>query len=227
MDYAKEFRKFITSQYLYSGVRLTVAILLPAIVLYQLGLLQNYMAIPMGALCVGLTDNPGPAHHRRNSLLASALINFAVFILTAFARAHPVYIIIEIIFFGMFFSLIGVYGNRVSSIGLMALLVFVFNIDSHLSNKYIFENALWFGAGGMFYVLMSLLLQTLRPYKIIQQMLGECIMETADFLQVKANFYEKNAALEKLDSRLLHLQVNIQQHHADIREVLFKNQKKQ
>ena len=222
MDYIKSFRKFITSQYLYAGIRMTAAVIIPAVILYRMDLLKTMIAIPLGALCVSLTDTPGPFHHRRNSLFASVGINFAVMMITSVLRFHPVLIIAGIIVFGMFFSLIGVYGNRINSIGLIALLVFIFNIDGHIGQEHNFLNALWFSAGGLFYALLSLLQHTLRPYTPIQQLLGECIMETADYLKLKALWYDKNPDYTSLNSRQLQYHITIQQQHNDIRELLFK-----
>ena len=66
LDYRLQYRKFLTSQYLAMGARVTAGAVIPSIVLYHFGLLASYVAIPLGALVVSFTDNPGPPHHRRN-----------------------------------------------------------------------------------------------------------------------------------------------------------------
>ncbi|WP_220399519.1 FUSC family membrane protein [Filimonas effusa] len=221
-DYTREFRKFINGQYLYTGVRLTAGVVIPAFVLYHFDLLSVCMALPLGALCVGLTDAPGPPHHRKNGLIASILINFVVAVITGYSREFPWLIGFEIIVFGLFFTLIGIYGNRISSIGLIALLVFIFNIDSHLEDHSIWNDALLFTAGGVWYALLSLLLYSLRPFRLIQQLMGECLIDTAAYLRIKAAFYRKKPDFNELNADLMRYQVLIQQHHADLREMLFK-----
>lgn len=227
MDYAQEFRKFISSQYLYTGVRITAGAVIPALVLNQYGMLASMMAVPLGALCVGFTDNPGPVQHRRNAMGLSILFNFIVAMIAGLSRLHPLFIGIEIIVFGLFFSLLGVYGNRANSIGSIALLVFIFNIDAHLAPggttlKSILINAGYFTAGGLWYALLSLGLHTLRPYKPIQQLLGECLMETARYLEIKAAFYKKDPQFTELYSALMRSQISIHQHQDELREMLFK-----
>lgn len=227
MDYAQEFRKFISSQYLYSGVRITAGAVIPAIILYQNGLLGSMMAVPLGALCVGFTDNPGPIQHRRNAIFISIFFNFLVAVLAGLSRGHSWIIGIELVVLSMFFSLLGVYGNRANSIGSIALLVFIFNIDAHLSptgNDFrgILINAGWFTVGGVWYAILSLVLHTLRPYKLIQQLLGECLMETARYLDVKAAFYKKNPDYKELYRSLMRHTVAIQHHQDELREMLFK-----
>jgi len=225
MDYGRAFRKFITGQYLTMGLILTSSVIVPAVILYRLNILTATTAVPLGALCTGLTDSPGPILHRKNSLFASVTINFVMVLIAGLSRNYPALIFCEIVLFGMFFSLIGVYGSRINSIGLIALLVFIFNIDSHLGGANIFKTSLLFSAGGMFYALLALLQGVLRPYKLIQQLMGECIIETAEYLQTKAEFYKPNADTKLLYDALIKHQVNIHQQHEHLRELLFKTRK--
>src|SRR5258706_2078423 len=133
MDYRSALKKIISGQYLYSGIRTTAATIIPALILYHYNVLALMSAVPLGALVVSLTDSPGPFHHRRNTILASICINFLVVVITTSLHHNPVFIAVAIIVFGMFFSLLGIYGNRANSIGLIAVLVFIFNIDSKAS----------------------------------------------------------------------------------------------
>jgi uncharacterized membrane protein (TIGR01666 family) len=225
MDYTREFKKFINSQYLHTGVRVTAGVIIPAVVLYHYGLLAQMMAIPLGALCVSLTDNPGPPHHRRNGVIASIIINFIVAVITGYSHHSPVLVAVEVVVFGLFFTLIGIYGSRVSSIGLIAQLVFIFNIDGHLAGMHILHEALLFSAGGFWYAFLSMVLYNLRPYKLIQQLLGECLIDTAYYLRARAVFYQQAPDYTTATSDLIRYQVQIQQHHTDLREMLFKTRR--
>jgi hypothetical protein len=71
MNYSSELKKFLTSQYIYSGARIALAIVVPSIILAQFGLLKEYFLFPLGTSFVGLTDQPGPFIRRRNTLLLS------------------------------------------------------------------------------------------------------------------------------------------------------------
>ena len=222
MDYRTELKKFITSQHLYTGVRVTAGVIIPAFILYHYGILASAMAIPLGALCVSLTDTPGPVKYRRNTLIASVILNFLVALITGYIKSYEPFVFLAIIIFGMFFSLIGIYGNRINTLGSIALLVFIFNIDAHVNRQHVLYNALLFSAGGIYYTLFSLMLQKLRPYKLIQQSLGECLVETSNYLRTKAGFYGKNAEYGELFNQLMRYQVTIKQHQDDLREMLFK-----
>jgi uncharacterized membrane protein (TIGR01666 family) len=220
MDYQLELRKFISSQYLYAGLRITAGVIIPAIVLYQYGLLTAMIGIPLGALFVSLTDNPGPIAHRRNAMLIAIALNAAVVIITAYSRVSAFMIGVEIIVFGIFFSLIGIYGNRATSIGLIALIVFILNIDSSLHQEPL-QRGWQIAAGGVWYALMSLALHTLRPYRPIQQLLGECLMETAVYLRTRALFYDKGRDYEAIFRELMLHQVHIHTLQDELRVMLY------
>lgn len=222
MDYSRAFRKFISGQYLTLGIILTASVIIPAAILYQFDILKTTTALPLGALCTGLTDTPGPVMHRRNTLAASLAINFVMVLVAGYSHGIAPLIIAELVVFSLFFSLLGVYGSRASSIGLIALLVFIFNIDAHTGTYSIIYTALLFTGGGLLYATIALLQNSLRPYKLIQQLMGECIIETAEYLNTKAAFYKPNPDSTKLYDDLIKHQVNIHQQHQNLRELLYK-----
>ncbi|MBS1936040.1 MAG: FUSC family protein, partial [Bacteroidetes bacterium] len=84
-------------------------------------------------------------------------------------------------------------------------------------------NALYILAGGTWYTLLSLLLYSFRPYKLAQQALGDCIQSTADYLRIKAAFYDKEVDYNREYRRLLEQQVSIHEKQNLVRELLFKS----
>jgi uncharacterized membrane protein YccC len=220
MDYQLTFKKIFSSQYLFTGLRITASALIPALVLYHYDALASMSAIPLGALVVSSTDSPGPFLHRRNTIFTSICINFLVVIITISLNHNPVLLTLAIILFGMFFSLIGIYGTRVNSVGIVALLVFIFNIDSRASFSGALYNGLLFTAGGTIYFLMSLLLHRLRPYRYLQLQLGESLRSIAAYIDTAANLFQTKAPDDQLFSRLRQEQITIQQEQDNLREML-------
>ena len=219
----RQLRKFLGSQNLYTSVRLTAAALIPSVILYHYHLLASAIALPLGVMFTGFSDSPGPLHHRRNSLAVSIFFNFFISLIAGVLHTYTPLVIIAVIFFGMFFSLIAVYGTRAGSVGLNALIVFIFNIDGHLlATNTALHEALLFAAGGVWYAALSLALYTLRPYKLMQQMLGECVIETAGYLRTKGGFYGETPDYDNLSNQLIQYQVTIRQTQEDLREMLFK-----
>lgn len=220
MDYQLELRKFISSQYLYTGLRVTAGVIIPSLVLYNYGMLASMIGIPLGALFVSLTDNPGPIAYRRNGMFLSIALNFLVAVIATYSRVSGFMIGVEIVVLGFFLSLIAVYGNRANTIGLVALIVFILTLDPSQHLKPL-EQGLYLTIGGIWYALLSLVLYTLRPYRLIQQLLGECLMETAIYLRTRSLFYGKERDEENIFKQLMQHQVNIHNHQLELREMLF------
>src|ERR1700722_11946344 len=91
MDYIKQYKSFINSHYLNGAIRITIGIMLSAILLSHFNNLTAGVAVSIGAMCVGNTDNPGPIHHRRNGMIACVLIIFLVSLITGWANGSPVW----------------------------------------------------------------------------------------------------------------------------------------
>jgi uncharacterized membrane protein YccC len=120
MDYIRTYKSFINSHNLSDAVRITVGIILPAVVLGYFNYLSAGIVVSLGAMCVGNADNPGPIHHRRNGMIACILILFAVTLLTGLASSSPLLTGILVTIFCFVFSMMGIYGSRASSIGVNA-----------------------------------------------------------------------------------------------------------
>ena len=225
MDYIKQYKSFINSHYLNGAIRITVGITLPAILLSHFNNLAGGIALSLGAMCVGNTDNPGPIHHRRNGMIACVLIIFLVTLLIGLASASPLVTGLLVCVFCFVFSFMGVYGTRASSIGVNALLVMVLNIDRHHTPLESLITATYVLVGGVWYTVLSLLLYSFRPYKLVQQALGDCIQATAGYMRAKADFYSKDLDYDKAYRQLVESQVAVIEKQDLIRELLFKSRK--
>ncbi len=223
MDYIKEYKSFINSYYLSDSVRMTIGIALPAIVFSYFNLLAAGIVVSLGAMCVSMPDNPGPIHHRRNAMMICTGIVFIVALLTGFAAPRPVLFGMLIFIVCFFFSMLGVYGARANSIGISALIVMVLNIDRPQQGWNVVLNAAFVCAGGVWYMLLSLLLYSIRPYKLAQQALGDCILATSDYLRIRASFYDKKVNYENTYRQMLEQQIDVHEKQNLVRELLFKS----
>ena len=223
MDYLKQYKSFVNSYYLSEGVRITIGVTLPAIILSYLNNLSAGIIISLGALCASMPDNAGPVHHRRNAMLVCDGIVFFAALITGFASANTIVLGITIAIFCFMFAMMGVYGSRATSIGLAALFVMVLNIDRQNQGWNILLNAAYILTGGIWYTILSLSLTSFRPYKLAQQALGECIQSSAGYLRIKATFYEKGDDFTDRYTKLLDKQIEVHQMQDLVRELLFKS----
>ncbi|MEO5685259.1 MAG: FUSC family membrane protein [Chitinophagaceae bacterium] len=223
MDLIKEYKSFINSYYLGEGLRITTGAVIPALVLNYFGWLSVGILVSLGAVCVSASDSPGPILHRRNGMQVCTAIIFVVCLVTGYVAPYPFALGCWVAIACFIFSMIGVYGGRVISIGIAALLVMVLNMSKPGHGWNILLNALYVTAGGLWYMVLSLVLYHVRPYKLIQQALGDCIMATADYLRTRASFYESNIDYDTVYRQLMEQQVQVQHKQDLLRELLYKS----
>ncbi|WP_027384554.1 FUSC family protein [Epilithonimonas caeni] len=225
MNYSSELKKFLTSQYIYSGARIALAIVIPSIILAQFGLLKEYFLFPLGTSFVGLTDQPGPFIRRRNTLLLSIFSFFLIALFASIIKDFPIAVYLEIILCGFFFSMIGVYGLRLATFGSLALVVLSIFIDGHLTGDDIFRSSFIFFLGCFWFFIVFMVVSTLQPYKLASQVVGENYLELADYLRIKAKYYTKDPDFDSLLNQLISQQIKIKNHQEDTREIVFKTRK--
>jgi len=223
MDYVKEYKSFINSHYLSEGVRITVGIVLPALLLNHFNLLPVGVVVSLGAMSVSITDNPGPVHHRKNGMIACIVINTVTALITGFAAPHYLLLAVLIVVACFVFSMVAVFGTRANAIGVSALLILVLNIDRQHQGWDVVINAAYILCGAVWYMILSLLLYSFRPYKLAQQALGDCIIATADYLRVRATFYEKEVDYDNTYQLMMEQQIAVHEKQHLVRELLFKS----
>jgi len=117
-----------------------------------------------------------------------------------------------------------IYGNRASAIGTAALIIMIFTIDKAVvANTGVWKHALYILTGGIWYTILSMLLSQIRPYRLAQQALAECIREVAVFVKIKADFYDLETNHDENYMKLVEQQVVVHQHQDEVRELLFKS----
>ena len=219
----QDIRYFLFSQYLSDGLRVTLEILLPAVIFAQFEMVSTGILISMGALCVSIADAPGPVEHKRNGMLYCNLFIFLVAILTGVFN-HNIFLLgFLILFSSFFFTMFSVFGNRATSIGTAALLILILRMSTVLPFLKILNDSLLILAGGVWYMLIALLFYKLTPYRPAQRSLGDCIHETAKFLRIKSALFSTDTILQNEYRKLVEQQVVVNEKQNAVRELLFKN----
>ena len=219
---AREIQYFFYSQAFADGFRTSFAILLPALLGNYLGYFDIGLTISLGAVCTNLVDSPGPIIHRKNALFITTVFVFCVAGLTSLARLNIYTMGLEIVLATFFFSMFNVYGNRATSVGNAVILVMILTMDTPTESDEILPHALLVFAGGLFYTILSLLLHTIRPYRIAQRVLADCVREISTYLSIKADFYNSASGIEENYRKLVAQQIVVNEKQDAARELLFK-----
>jgi uncharacterized membrane protein (TIGR01666 family) len=223
MERTQQIRYFLFSQYLADGIRVTLEIITPAVVFILLGKMEIGMTLSLGALCVSISDGPGPVVHKRNGMFYCNIFIFIMALLTGFLNHNMITLGALILAATFFFSMFSVYGNRAASMGTAALLIMILRMSYVLPPEEVFRESLLVLAGGVWYMVVALLLYTINPFRPAQRSLGKCIHETAKYLQIKSEMYNPVSDLDQLYKKLLDQQVIVNESQDTVRELLFKN----
>jgi uncharacterized membrane protein (TIGR01666 family) len=218
----REIKSFFYSQYFSDGLRMSFGILFPSLLLMQLKHFDTGITMSLGALCICTIDSPGPLYHKRNAMAVGNICLFIVAVITGFARLNVFTLGLEITLLSFLFSMFTVYGNRAASVGTCALLIMIFMMDKGAKPNEVLGLSLIILAGGIWYLLFSLIFFGIRPYRAAQQTLGENIADIAKFLRIKADFYLSDTDIDENYRKLVSQQIKVSQHQDAVRELLFK-----
>lgn len=224
-DSTTRMTKFFTSQYLYAGVRIALAIVIPSLILAYFGLLKEYFIFPLGTSFVGLTDMAGPYCRRRNTLILACVLFTFIALVGSLFQGYPFLIFLEIIFFGIFLSIIGVYGMRLAAVGGLGLVVMAIFIDGELASGGLVKTLITLFLGCFWYVIIFMSVSRLQPYKLAQQMIGENYLQLAEYSRIKAKYYHQKSDINALHRAVISKQIVIKNLQEETREVVFMTRK--
>lgn len=222
MEKRQNIQYFLFSQYLADGIRITLEIILPAVILAQFGKLDVGLIISTGAFAVSLTDAPGPIEHKRNGMLYCILCTFLIALVTGFCNTNIYLLGLLILLCSFFFTMFSVFGNRAASLGTAVLLILVLRMDKIATPLEVVYDSLLILCGGIWYMLVALLFFKLYPYRPAQRLLGYCLHETARFLKIKSALYNINTNIDEEYKKLVAQQVVVNEKQDDLRELLYK-----
>ncbi|GAB3649748.1 FUSC family membrane protein [Echinicola sediminis] len=228
MSYLKpvELKSFILGQYFTDGVKITLGVLLPAVFFAYLGDFRMGISISLGAFLVSISDSTGPMAHRRTGMVASCVVVFLSALVTGFLNSSVALMVVLIPVLCFVFAMFTAYGNRASSVGAGALLAMAISIDHQKTSDDIMTYALLVLAGGVWYTLLSLSVMEMRPYRVAQQALGECILQVSKYLRLKSNFYKSEQDIGQNFQQLASAQVSVNEHQDNVREILYTTRKR-
>ena len=131
MNYINEYKKFINSYNFSDAVRVSIGIILPAVIFGYYGQLSTGILVSLGAMVTSTADVPGPIQRRMTGMVATILLIFIIASIIGYSNSQ--HILLGFIIAGLCFilTLIGIYGNRVNNIGFAGLLIMVLSLDRY------------------------------------------------------------------------------------------------
>lgn len=225
MEQAKEIKSFFYGQYFSEGIRISLGCMVPVLVCAAIGQFYVGTLISFGALLIGLSDSPGPASHRRTGMLACLALCVATFFVTILAHSSIWFMFAVIGILSFTYSMFGVFSSRASTVGAMAMLMMLTNVDDRYSFEEELQFLLLFLIGAVWYMVVSFSFTKIRPYRLAQQELAESIRHVGDFLRLKSNFYNTKTDYDQNYLKLIEKQVVVHEHQEKVRDLLLRSKR--
>ena len=216
-------RTFTDSTNFTNAIKVTVASVIPVFALSQFCHFEMGFTIALGAFLTYPSDIPSNLKHKINGVLVAALIVAACNLLVNLLHPFPwiLYPVIAVLIF--FLSMIAVYGHRANMVSFSGLLA-VSLAFGHIHDGWeIVQNSGLMLLGGLFYLFVSLCFHLLRPHRYVELQIAESIRLTAKYLKLRGDLWNVDANRAKIIEKQLHLQVELNTIHENIREILIRN----
>lgn len=225
MKQSKEIKSFFYGQYFAEGLRITIGSIIPVVVCALLDQLFVGTLISLGALLVGLSDTPGPPHHRRTGMLACLGVCLFTFLVTISVNNSFILMGVVLAIISFSYSMFGVFNARAATVGAMGILMMLIHIEGEYTLKEEMQFILFFIIGAVWYMIVSFSFNKIQPYRLAQQELAESIRHVAEFLRLRANFYNVKTDHNQNYLKIIEKQIEVHQHQENVRELLFRSKR--
>lgn len=213
-------RKFTDSLDFAKAVKVTIAGVIPVVVLSFLGYFHFGFTVALGALLTYPSDISSNLRHKINGIIVGAIIVAGSALIVSLAYPYPVLfypILVGLIFL---LSMISVYGQRATQVSFSGLLSISLVFSKIYAGAELWQHCGLMLAGGLFYFAVSMLFYYFRPHRYAEFQISECIRLTSKYLKLRGDLWNVDADREKIIGKQLRLQVDLNAIHQNIRETL-------
>ena len=216
----KSIQKFTDSTFFTSALKVTSAAVIPVLILSYYGNFQMGFTIALGSIFAYLSDIPSSAQNKTKVILITAFLVSGLTISVNLLYPFPLifYPFLAIVIFCI--SMLAVYGQRATMVSFSCLVAISLAFANISTGWTMLINCGLIFSGALFYLLVSLIFQYLKPHRYVELELANCIKLTAKYLKLRGNLWTVDANRKAIAEKQLHLQVALNTIHQNIREAL-------
>jgi uncharacterized membrane protein (TIGR01666 family) len=216
-------KKFTDSSYFTNALKVTIAAVIPVLLFTFLGNFEIGFTIAVGAFLTYPSDIPSSLKDKIQGVFVTVLLISGANLLINITYPHIwiFYPFLAVLIF--FLSMLSVFGRRATVVSFSVLLSVSLAFANLESGWGMIQHVLLLFAGGIFYLLISLLFNYIWPYRYLELQIAECIKLTAKYLKLRGDLWNPNADKKAIIEKQLYLQVELNEIHQNIREVLISN----
>lgn len=215
--------KKISDNHLYDAIKIAVAGSIPFIFFHEPDNFSIAFAISLGAILNAPTDIQSSLKHKINGLVLGSFCIALITFLLGVTKPYPILfypVFITIIFFS---TMLSVYGHRANLMSFVCLLTVSLAFIRDYQGWDLIKNSLLLLAGGILYLIVSLLFYLFKPKRYIFLEIANCIEKTAEYLDLRASLWNTNSNKNKIIEKQLEIQIKLNEYHESIREFLIRN----
>lgn len=221
----KNIQKFLTSFSFFSGILKTIAVLLCLAVGFLLKNISYGIVAALTIIMISPSDIPGNRKHHFLGLLTATIL-VVLSSVAVHMTYHYIYLLVTIISILVFFyALLSLYGNRASMVAIAGIFSISLSFAQPKEGIEILYNAIWQFLSGLGYIILVRLFMIIKPRQYSEQILGQTMNLTADFLKTRADFIQ-NTENNTLKQKLVTLQTQINDNFEKLRDVLLDSRSK-
>jgi uncharacterized membrane protein YccC len=216
--------KFTNSTSFLNATKVTIASVVPVLILNFLGAFEIGFTIALGAFYTYPSDIPSTLSHKIKGLIVASFIVSGVNLLINLAYPYP-YLFYPFLGFLLFIcSMISVYGQRATLVSFSALISISLSFGHLHQGWEAFAYSGYIFIGGILYLIVSLVFHFVQPYKYIELEIAEGIKLTAKYLKLRGDLWSPEANRKTIIEKQLNIQVELNLIHENLRKLLIGNQ---
>lgn len=203
-----------------TAFRVGIAVILPISLGIFFDELEIGLAICFGAFWCSPADVSGSFKHKKLGILLSALLVTIISFIGGYLHFDNWYYFPFIGLITFPIAYISIYGFRASLISFSGLLAFVLSFAFTPQELTIYENSLFIGLGGLWYLLLATIWYRIRPHNQTEKLLTNTFQLTADFLHNRGKLIHFGNNRKELQDQLQQQQAELMELHETLREIL-------
>ncbi|MBD1395954.1 FUSC family protein [Pontibacter sp. JH31] len=213
-------RQFIRSTDFVKALVITFGAAAPVLLGLWLGQVTYFLSMAIGVVLASGSDVPGSQKHKTVGILVSAAIAMLASMAIGLASGS-LYLLLPVLAVLVFaISFVSVYGFRASLVSFAGLMAIVLSFVRVHTGVDILIHGLLIGTGGLWALLLSLLFHRLLQRRQTENLLIDCLQQTARYLKLRGKLAMERQDAEALQNELYNLQVKLNEIHEALREVL-------
>ncbi|MCG1035834.1 FUSC family protein [Polaribacter sargassicola] len=219
----KNLIRYFKSIEFFKAFLVAIAMVIPVLLsIYFFDSFNIGFSFALGTIFCAPSDVPGSLKHKFYGILASIILSFFITLIIGYFSSYFFVSTFLLIILTFSISYISVFGFRASLVSLAGLIALVLSFANQSTELSVFEHSLYILLGGIWYLALTVLTQLALPSVQVDNLFVDLIEKTSKFIKIRGDLLVENEDRSSLLEKNFKLQVEINELHETIREVILE-----